>query len=65
MSILCPRHAWAFDLKSGFCDILCDYGIEIYDTPSPKTARYVWPLNRFLPLATCAPTLHQVHSVVA
>ena len=32
VSILCPRHAWAFDLKSGFCDILCDYGIQIYDT---------------------------------
>eukprot|EP00802_Teleaulax_amphioxeia_P025984 Tamp_26948.p1 GENE.Tamp_26948~~Tamp_26948.p1 ORF type:complete len:136 (-),score=13.10 Tamp_26948:170-577(-) len=30
--VLCPRHAWSFDLSSGFCDVMCDYGVQAYDT---------------------------------
>eukprot|EP00277_Geminigera_cryophila_P039558 CAMPEP_0173109032 /NCGR_PEP_ID=MMETSP1102-20130122/43138_1 /TAXON_ID=49646 /ORGANISM="Geminigera sp., Strain Caron Lab Isolate" /LENGTH=133 /DNA_ID=CAMNT_0014007749 /DNA_START=15 /DNA_END=416 /DNA_ORIENTATION=- len=32
VSVICPRHAWAFDLSTGFCDIISDYGVQVYDT---------------------------------
>lgn len=60
VSIMCPRHAWAFDLKSGFCDILSDYGIQIYDTlvTEDGTVRLApQPFSTLLRLATCAPLL--------
>ena len=26
VSVLCPRHAWAFDLDTGFCDLIGSKG---------------------------------------
>ena len=31
-SVICPRHAWAFDLDNGYCDVISDYGVNVYDT---------------------------------
>jgi hypothetical protein len=30
--VLCPRHGWAFDLRSGYSEDACDYAIHAYAT---------------------------------
>ena len=29
--VVCPRHGWCFDLKTGWCDDLYDYGVRAFE----------------------------------
>jgi len=29
--VACPRHGWTFDLRTGWCDDLYDYGVRAYE----------------------------------
>ena len=29
--VTCPRHGWRFELESGFCEDLGDYGVRAYE----------------------------------
>lgn len=46
VNVLCPRHAWAFDVSTGYCDIMCDYGVSAYDTVVSDGIVYVSTVPR-------------------
>merc|ERR1712025_670153 len=30
--VVCPSHGWCFELRSGFCEDIQDYGVQTYAT---------------------------------
>eukprot|EP00966_Prymnesium_polylepis_P093453 2163122-Prymnesium_polylepis.1 len=37
--VSCPRHGWCFELSSGYCEDLQDYGLSAYDVVKLRDGR--------------------------